>query len=258
MRSPAVLQTPQATDRPAKRFRRVVVAIGADGGAAAIHLARQLAAPDAAFVLVRVHHPRSRIDHTAAENAAVRDRAAAIHLLHHARAALGTACEIVAEDAPYLVDGLHRVAEREAADLLVLGPHRGVVGAQSALPGALRGATCAVAIAGQQPLSDPLVIERVGIARCATPFDDQAARAAAAIADRHRAELHTEVVDPGAPPALDAFAKTVDLLAIGSCAHGALRRRASARIAEELATRCPCALLVVTDSDEIGGPAPEA
>lgn len=296
MRTPTVLESPP-TDPPTTGFHRVVVAIGGDGGVAAVQLAQQLAAPGAAIVLARVHHPRSRIDHTAATNAAVRDRAHAMHVLRIARTALGTECEIVAEDATHLVEGLHRIAEREAADLLVLGPHRGVTDGQSALPGVLRDAPCAVAVAGQHPLSEPLIIDQVGTAFCSTPIGAHAAQTAAALAGRHHADLHAMHVIPVAaspwmgpaaaaihtllrvdgslateardaiaqlePPAtahvvegdprsaLLAFAKTVDLLTIGSRAHGSLRRLILGSLTEELSVACPCALLVVAGPDEL-------
>lgn len=291
-----IATTKPAVDQalPRSTFHRVVVAIGGDGGLAAVELARHLASPGAAFVLVRVHHPQTRIDPTAAANAVVRDRAHALHLLRIARTALDAECEIVAEDATHLVEGLHRVAEREAADLLVLGPHRDVPGVQAALPTALRGAPCAVAIAGQQPRNEPLAIERVGTAFCATEVGVHAAQAAAAVARRLDAELHAMHVVPVAaspwmgpaaaaihtllrvdgslaaeaseaisrldPPAtahvvegdprtaLLEFGKTVDLLTIGSRAHGHLRRLVVGNLAEDLAVGSPCALLVVGGS----------
>lgn len=290
-----VLEPSRSATPPRAGFRRVVVAIGGDGGVAAVELARQLAAPDAATILVRVHHPRSRLDPTAQVNAANRDRGDAMRLLRIARAAHDGPCEIVAEDAIHLVEGLHRVAEREGADLLVVGPHRGIPSVQSALPAVLKGAPCAVAIAGQQPLSDPLVIQRVGTAFCSTPVGEHAARVAADVALRHHAELHAMHVVPVAaspwmgpaaaaihtllrvdgslateardaigrlhPPAtahvvegdprmaLLAFAKTVDLLTVGSRAHGHLRRLALGSLAAELSVASSCALLVVAGPD---------
>lgn len=213
MRQPTVLEHPRTAAPPRAGFRRVVVAVGADGGVAAIDLARQLAAPDAAFILARVHHPTTRIDPTAADNAVTRDRTHAVHLLRIAQTALDADCEIVAEDSTKLVGGLHRIAEREAADLLVLGPHRGVTDAQSALPGVLKDAPCAVAIAGQHPLSEPLTIERVGAAFCATPVGARAAHAAASIAGRHGAELHAmHVVSVAASPWMGPAAAAIHTL----------------------------------------------
>lgn len=167
-------------------------------------------------------------------------------------AALASDCEIVAEDATRLVDGLRRIVEREAADLLVLGPHRGVTGAQSALPEVLRGVRCAVAIAGQQPLSDPLVIDEVGVARCAAPLDEVATHVAAGVADRHGAALRTHSVSSEPDGALVAFAKTVDLLTIGASTHGVLRRRGPGTLPEQLSMSCPCALLIVAGPAGLG------
>ncbi|MBJ7471391.1 MAG: universal stress protein [Solirubrobacteraceae bacterium] len=193
--SAAQLPSDGQTPAPAA-FGRVVVAVGTDGGVAAIDLALALAAPDAVFVLVRIHHAQHRAGAVAQDNARARDTAEALRLLKVGRAALDRPCEIVVEDDTNLIEGLHRVASREDADLLVVGAHRDLDDAASALPGVLHGAPCAVAVVGQRPAADAFRIEKVGVAFCATPVGTHAAHVAAAAAARHDAELHAMHVVP--------------------------------------------------------------
>ncbi len=197
---------------PDAGFKRIVVAVGSDGGVAAISLAKSLAAPDAVVILVRVHHEAHRIDPTAAENARARDTADALRLLRIGRVALDQECEIVVEDGADLVEALHRVAERETADLLVVGAHRGLEDVQSALPEVLHAAPCSVAVAGQRP-RDPFAIEQVGVAFCTTPTGVSASRVAGQLAERHRAQLHAmHVVPVDANPWMGPAAATVHTL----------------------------------------------
>lgn len=193
-------------------FKRIVIAVGTDGGVAAIDLAQQLAAPDAVVILVRIHHEPHRIDPAAAENARVRDTSEALRLLRIGRAALDQPCEIVVEDGADLVEALHRVAEREDADLLVVGPHRGLEDEQSALPELLHASPCAVAVVGQRPVL-PFAIKRVGVAFCTTPTGAHAAQAAGQVAERHGAQLHAmHVIPVDANPWMGPAAATVHTL----------------------------------------------
>lgn len=196
---------------PRTGFHRIVVAVGSDGGVAAVDLAKALAAPDAVMVLVRVHHE----DHRPGITAGQRDASAtadALRLLRVGRAALDQPCEIVVEDGADLAEALHGVAEREQADLIVAGAHRGLAEARSTLPRLLHGAPCAVAVAGQRP-PDPFALGRVGIAFCTTPTGLRAAQVAGQLAERHGAELHAmHVVPVDANPWMGPAAATVHTL----------------------------------------------
>lgn len=173
-------------------YHRIVVAVGSDGGRTTIELARALAAPDAVFVLARVHHPEHRGELSAHEDAGLDDISAAIEVLRTAREAAGQDCEIVTEPAPSVVVGLHRIAEEERADLLVVGRHRALAGVHAALPAVLRNAPCPVAVAPTPKAThgEAFELRKVGFAFENTPPGRHAADVAATLARSRRAELH--------------------------------------------------------------------
>lgn len=200
------LTTPQSTaanPSPTNGYHRIVVAVGSDGGRAAIELARALAAPEAVIVLARVHRPARHGELTARQDGDLDDTAAALRTLRTAREALGEDCEIVTQPASTVVVGLHRIAEEERADLLVVGAHRALAGVHAALPAILMNAPCPVAIAPRPVASDaePFALRRIGFAFENTQPGRHAAYVAAKLARTRRAELHgvhVVSVTPGA------------------------------------------------------------
>jgi nucleotide-binding universal stress UspA family protein len=155
-------------------FEKVVVGVdeGA-GGRAAATLARVLA-PDAELVLAHVAPDAT-------------SGAGATELLAGVRDAAGATARLVTLAGGSPAEALHELAEREGADLLVVGAtHRGalarILGGDQTRA-ALREAPCAVAVAPAGFAGTPL--RRVGVA-----FDDSpASHAALALAARFAASV---------------------------------------------------------------------
>ncbi|MBO9533624.1 MAG: universal stress protein [Solirubrobacteraceae bacterium] len=176
-------------------FQRIVVAVGSGVEQPAIDLALALGAPDAVIVLARVHAPEPDGSLSAHQNADLAGLAEALSVLRTAKAAVGRPCELVAEAAAPVV-GLHRIAEDERADLLVIGPHRELSGVHAVLPAVLHGAPCAVAIVGHGASPAPRTLGRVAFAYAPTAASREGAAVASALAAQHGAELHGVHVVP--------------------------------------------------------------
>lgn len=206
MNQPVSSHRPAAEPSRPTGYHRIVVAVGSDGGRPAIDLARALAAPGAVLVLARVHHPEHRGELTAREDGGLDDTSTALHILRTARETLTEECEIVTQPAPTVVTGLHRIAEEERADLLVVGPHERFAGRHAALPAVLRGAPCPVAIAAAAPEGAAIgdaapELQTIGFAFENTQSGRHAAYVAAKLARSHHAELHGVNVVPVSPGA---------------------------------------------------------
>lgn len=188
-----------ATPTARRLFRRVVVGIGADGGTSALALTHALAPTDAVFVLVHVLEPAEIDGNLPLPERHADATAAAVNVLIGARKALGAPCEIVVEEAHSVADGLHRVAEREAADLLVVAAHGPGEGEHRVLPAVLHHAPCPVAVAPAVAPAEPFQIERVGAAYRPTPAGRHGALLARAVATEQQAQLHAITVVPVSP-----------------------------------------------------------
>jgi nucleotide-binding universal stress UspA family protein len=195
-------------------YHRVVIGIAADGSPEALALGRALAAGDAAVMLVHIHDvaptaptlplPREQAGGTAVE---------AVDLLIEARRMLGLPCEIVVESAMSLAGGLQRVAEREDADLIVVGRAAGAERHVS-LRAILEHAPCAVAIAAPGEAGRDLALTHVGVAYRPTDPGRHAAIIGRLVADGVGAELHAMTVVPVSPsPWLGPAAGAVQALA---------------------------------------------
>lgn len=140
------------TSTNAGRFGKVVVGIdGRDGGRDAISLARLLAGPEGKLVLGHVtRHPSSAAP-SAVADAGVGTEESPHDLLIRERDAAEVDATVVTLPASSVGEGLHRLTEREAADLLVVGSsHRGFLGRvllNDDTRAALNGACSAVAVA---------------------------------------------------------------------------------------------------------------
>lgn len=165
-------------------FTKIVVGIdGLDGGRDATALARTLAADDAEVVLVHAY-PRDALRPPVAEvdyDRALHEQAEAL-LSESQPADLRARSVAVADTSPGRA--IHRTAEAEGADLMVIGcSRRGAVGRVligDVSRSTLHGANCPVAVAPHDYAADPKAIGTIGVGFA----DTEEARAALALAAR--------------------------------------------------------------------------
>jgi nucleotide-binding universal stress UspA family protein len=121
------------------------------------------------------------------------EREASERLLREEHSQAGVEAELVSVVAASPGAGLHRQAERDGVDLIVVGSsHRGLLG--RAMIGddtraALNGAPCAVAIAARGYAEQPTPIARIGVAYNGSPESRDGLALARAIAEDTRALL---------------------------------------------------------------------
>jgi nucleotide-binding universal stress UspA family protein len=185
-------------------FNRVLVGVdGRSGGRDAIALAQQLAASPGGLVLANIYG-------TGAFGASVGMGAQATdaeHMLTSARHDHGLNCRTMVRLDSSPGRGLHKLAEHEQADLLVLGSsHRGGVGrvvlGDDTLA-ALNGAPCAVAIAPRGYVFASPAWTTIGVADDGSAESTLALVAARELAQPRHASLRVVAVVPadgGVPP----------------------------------------------------------
>lgn len=244
-------------------FRKIIVAVdGHDGGLDASALARTLAPATAEVVTCRVVTRDDGPDGVAdARDAGV---------LVYARS---------------VASGLHRLAEEQSADLLVVGSHhRG--GTAHLWSGdrtreTLRDAPCAVAVAPRDSANEArATIRSIGVGYDETEQARRALDMGRALASDTGAELHAlevvpetnwqtpesgagwkavaagtrlaelsgvtgMVVEGDVHDHLAQFAREVDVLILGSHHHGLLHRLVLGHAAEGLPGHLPCAVIVM-------------
>jgi nucleotide-binding universal stress UspA family protein len=174
-------------------FRRVLVGVdGRPGGRDAIALARLLAAPDGVITLAHIYGRDLLIGRGGSETVTI-ERATADLLLEHELDSAPLDAQLVASCDHHVGRGLHLLAERLSADLLVIGSTRhGLLG--RVLMGddtraALNGAPCAVAIASRGYRCQPHEIETVGVGYDASPESGLALAAARELAAQHSSTI---------------------------------------------------------------------
>jgi nucleotide-binding universal stress UspA family protein len=179
------------------------VLVGVDGranGRDAIVLAQQLGDPGGRLTLAHVGGGGFDPAHVLGRGAAEKEREASQELLERERATAAVSAELVSVAAPSPGRGLHLQAERQRADLLVVGSsHRGSLGRvmlSDHARAALNGAPCAVAIASLGLAEHPTPIARVGVAYDGSPESEAALAAARTLAAPTRATLHALRVVP--------------------------------------------------------------
>ena len=170
-------------------FRNVLVGVdGHPGGRDAIALASELAAPDGVITLAHVYGEH-RLSGRNGSLAVIAERGQAGALLERERDSASVDAQLVATCAHRVGRGLHLLAERLAADLLVVGsPSPGLLG--RVLMGddtraALDGAPCAVAIASRGYRHQPHELETLGVGYDGSP-ESHVALAAARDVAAHR------------------------------------------------------------------------
>jgi len=203
-------------------FNRVIVGVdGRSGGRDAIALAQQLAASPESLVLANVYGTGA-FGASAAVGAQAAD---AGHLLASAKRDHGLDCATMVRLDSSPGRGLHKLAEHEQADLLVVGSsHRGGLG--RALVGddtlaALNGAPCAVAIAPRGHVFATPSWTTIGVGDDGSAESALALMAARDLSRRHQVNVRIVAVVPiegGVPPASvtpsDWTAETVEALRI--------------------------------------------
>ena len=156
------------------------VLVGVDGkpnARDAIALARQLPAADAQLTLAHVHSGELRSLNAVQRELLARTGEVA-ELLEWERGATGVTAELRSVAALHAGAGLHHQAERQLADLLVVGScSRGAFG--RAMLGddtrdALNGAPCAVAVAARGYAEKPQPIQDIGVAYNESPESNSA------------------------------------------------------------------------------------
>ncbi len=164
-------------------FKNVLVGIdGGPNGHDALTLAHRLTHSGGKLTLAHVHGGELLPIHALVPGLIAKERESSQRLLEGERAAAGVDAELLSIVAMSAGEGLHEQAERQGADLLVVGSSsRGFLG--RAMLGndtlaALNGAPCAVAIACAGYGANPAPIARIGVAYNSTP-ESEAALAAA-------------------------------------------------------------------------------
>jgi nucleotide-binding universal stress UspA family protein len=166
-------------------FKRVVVGVdGRQGGRDAIALARQLVSPNRALTLAHVRSDELVPPGAWAEAA---ETAAAAAERTDAELEAGV-IDVVASS---VGSGLHQLAERQCADLLVVGScHRGFLGrvfVGNDTRASLNGAPCAVAVAPLAYAREPARIRTIGVGYDGSEESDTALALARELADRYGA-----------------------------------------------------------------------
>jgi nucleotide-binding universal stress UspA family protein len=147
------------------------VLVGVDGranGRDALALAARLTAPDGKLTIAHVHPGEPHPLQAVTPRPPAQEREASLKLLEDERAIAGVEAELVSVVAVSPGAGLHRQAEEQHADLLVVGScsrsafGRAMLGDDTRA--ALNGAPCAVAIAARGYAGNPTPIAKVGVA----------------------------------------------------------------------------------------------
>ncbi len=181
-------------------FTNVLVGVdGGPNGRDAIALARSLADADAKLTFAHVHSGELRPSHAFAPAVVREERVASEELLERELAAADVDAELVSVVASGAGQGLHEQAERQQADLLVVGScGHGLVG--RAMLGddaraALNGAPCPVAIAAVGDAEHPAAFARIGVGYNGSPESKRALALARKLAESSGASIHAlEVV----------------------------------------------------------------
>jgi nucleotide-binding universal stress UspA family protein len=174
-------------------FSNVLVGVdGRPGGRDAIALAKQLAEPGGQIALVHLYGG-DLLFRSGAALVLAGGREESQQLLALERADASLEAELISHAAPSVGRGLHEAAERQDADLLVIGScHRGMLGRVflgDDTSAALNGAPCAVAIAPGGYAEMPHGLANVGIGYDASPESHQALTAARAVSARHGSRI---------------------------------------------------------------------
>jgi nucleotide-binding universal stress UspA family protein len=181
-------------------FENVLVGVdGTSNGRDAIALAAQLVAHDRRITLANVRRDELHPLYAIVPGARSDESGSSLELLERERSDAQVQAEVVSIAAESPGAGLHRQAEAQGADLLVVGSSgRSVLGRVMLgddTRAALNGAPCAVAIAARGSAEFPAPIAKVGVAYNGSPESERALAKARELAAPTRAEIEVlEVV----------------------------------------------------------------
>jgi len=181
-------------------FKNVLVGVdGASHGRDAVALAARLSDPAGKLTLAHVHPGELHPLHAVTPGLLAEEREASRKLLEGERAAADVSAELLSIVAAAPGGGLHRQAEEQGADLIVVGScSRGAFGRVMLgddTRAALNGAPCAVAIAARGYAEHPESITRVGVGYDDSPESRAALVVAREVAASTSASVHAlEVV----------------------------------------------------------------
>ena len=176
-------------------FKNVIVGVdGSPNGRDAIAIAAPLTDADGRTTLVHVHSGLLRPSAAVTLRPAYDDAEASIRLLERERTETGVDAEIASVVALSVGRGLHEQAERQHADLIVVGScSRGLLGrvfVGDDARAALNGAPCAIAISARFFAAQDGPFKRIGVGYDETPESEAALAAAREIAAVSGAGLH--------------------------------------------------------------------
>ena len=172
------------------------VLVGVDGktyGRDAISLATRLTGADGKLTLAHVRPGELHPLHALTPGLLAEERDASQQLLERERAEADVQAELVSVVAASPGAGLHRQAEEQGADLLVVGScshsafGRAMLGDDTRA--ALNGAPCAVAVAARGASAHPTPLARIGVAYNGSPEARRALAMAVALAEPTRAQV---------------------------------------------------------------------
>jgi len=203
-------------------FKNVIVGVdGRPNGRDAIALGARLVAPGAKLTLAHIHPGALRPVHASIPGMLTEEREESHELLQRERAASGVTAELVSYVSATPGRGLHDLAEREQADLVVVGSSsRGLLGRvllRDDTRASLNGAPCAVAIASRGYAEDPAPLAKVGVGYDGSPESETALATAREVAEQHGASIralevvsiptyaYTGVVPPAMGDSLDVM-----------------------------------------------------
>jgi nucleotide-binding universal stress UspA family protein len=181
-------------------FKKVLVGVdGTANGRDAIALASRLLDGDTRLTLVNVHGGELRVTRMVTPGRLEQEQERAHTLLEEERARAGVEADLLDVAASSPGSGLHKVAEEQGADLLVVGSCRhsalGRVMLGDDTRAALNGSPCAVAVAALGYAEHPGPIAKVGVGYNATPESESALATARAVAATSGGSVHVlEVV----------------------------------------------------------------
>ena len=179
-------------------FKNAVVGIdGEQGGRDAVALARQLRGPGGRIALAHIYGV-GLVLHGGWHHLLSPQREVALERLERERDAASLDAQVVAFVDRSVGRGLHRLAESEVADLLVVGSCRrsllGRVLLGSDTLFALNGAPCAVAIAPMGYAARPHEISLIGVGYDGSPESERALAAARELARQHGSRIKVRSV----------------------------------------------------------------
>ena len=267
-------------------FRKVLVGVDErPGGRDAIALAKHLVADDGELVLAYVHYGDSHPTRGSSPAFEAAERERSRELLEAARAEADVQASLVWTGSPSVGRGLHELAERHGADLVVVGScGRGPLGRVAVgdhTRDALNGAPCAVAIAPAGYAQRPSMMRRIGVGYDGSPESKHALAVARELAAELRGKVSaSEAVslplDRGTVRALDRlvedargriaelgdveahaayadpaeelalYGTDVDLVIVGSRGYGPIGRLVHGSTSQRLTRSARCPVLALT------------